>query len=209
MSDPDRQRTLRRRHKHERQAVIFGVLLAALAAAGLGSAAIYSGTIDAPFARGFTEPEGPPTQAGPKFPCPAADALPVAYSSIAVSVFNSTDRAGLAATAGAELTARGFVVEETGNSNRTVTGTALIIFGTPGIAAAYTLAAHVDSPLLMLDGRSDATVDLIVGEQYEALLDAATVVLDPALPLAARPGCLPLDEIVVTPEPTASATAEG
>src|SRR4051812_9007472 len=124
MSEPDRQRTLRRRHKHERQAVIFGVLLAVLAAAGLVSAAIMSGTIDAPFARGFTEPKQTPTGTGPRSPCPAPDALPVAYANVMVTVLNSTDRTGLAASVGAELTARGFVVRATDNSPLAVPGTA-------------------------------------------------------------------------------------
>jgi hypothetical protein len=47
-TDPDRARTLRRRHMHERQAVIFGVLLAGLALAGLGAAAVYTGTLAVP-----------------------------------------------------------------------------------------------------------------------------------------------------------------
>jgi hypothetical protein len=209
MSEPDRQRTLRRRHKHERQAVIFGVLLAVLAAAGLLSAAIMSGTIDAPFARGFTQPKHTPTKAGAQFPCPAPDLLPVAYAKVTVNVLNSTDRAGLAATVGAELTARGFVVRATDNSPLAVPGTARIIFGTQGIAAGYTLAAQVDSPQLVWDPRADATVDLVVGDAYQSLLEPTAVVLDPAAPLTARPGCVPLAKIVKTAAPTATGTAAG
>ena len=49
MTDPDRARALRRRHVHERQAVIFGILLAILAVAGVSAAAIYTGNLNVPF----------------------------------------------------------------------------------------------------------------------------------------------------------------
>ena len=49
MSDADRARALRRRHMRERQAVVFGVLLAALAVIGLGAAAVYTGSLSLPF----------------------------------------------------------------------------------------------------------------------------------------------------------------
>jgi hypothetical protein len=209
MTEPDHQRTLRRRHKHERQAVIFGVLLAVLAAAGLLSAAIMSGTIDAPFARGFTEPKHKPTETRPKFPCPAPDAVALTYKSVAVNVLNSTDRSGLAATVGAELTARGFVVKATDNSPLAVPGTARIVFGAQGIAAGYTLAAQVDSPQLVMDGRADATVDLIVGDTYDSLLDPTAVTLEPTVPLVPRPGCVPLSQIVATAAPTSTGTPAG
>jgi len=49
---------------HERQAVIFGVLLAALALAGLGAAAMFTGSLNLPvFAREFAaEPTATTTQ---------------------------------------------------------------------------------------------------------------------------------------------------
>ena len=46
MTDPDRARALRRRHIHERQAVIFGVLLAILAVAGLVNLPVIKFSVD-------------------------------------------------------------------------------------------------------------------------------------------------------------------
>ena len=114
MSEQDRARQLRRRHMHERQAVIFGVLLAALALAGLGAAAMFTGSLNLPvFARGFeAEPTATATQL--PYPCPPAAALPVAANQVTVRVFNATTRVGLAGATGASLQERGFVRTEFG-----------------------------------------------------------------------------------------------
>ena len=48
--DPARQRILRHRHKRERQALIFGGLIAGLAVAAFIASAIFTGTITPPFA---------------------------------------------------------------------------------------------------------------------------------------------------------------
>ena len=127
---PQQQRVLHRRHKHERQAVVFGALIAALALAGLGATAIYTGAMDAPFlARDFTTPSPDAIPEDPKAPCPPADALPVALPSIQVRVLNSTGISGLAGTASTTLTAAGFVVLEVGNYPMKVTGGSRIQFG--------------------------------------------------------------------------------
>ncbi len=63
--DRDRERVLRRRHRRERQAVVFGLLIAALAVGALGAIAIFTGGIEAPFSRPFTTraPDDPAIQA--------------------------------------------------------------------------------------------------------------------------------------------------
>jgi hypothetical protein len=201
----DRERALRRRHKHERQAVVFGVLIAALAVGGLGAVAVFTGGIEGPFSRPFTTkaPEAAPSLVPP--PCPPDGTLPVAYAQVQVQVFNATDRAGLAADTAAALTARGFAVLGTGNSPSPVFGAARISFGAAGVPAAYTLAAHVGGgTILVLDNRQDATVDLAVGPDWVSLLDPATVVLDPNAPLVGQPGCLPLEQAQAAAAPAAS-----
>ncbi len=206
--DPDRERVLRRRHKHERQAVVFGLLIASLAVGGLGAVAVFTGGIDSPFTRPFTT-RAPETTATPTpAPCPPDGTLPVAYGQVQVTVLNATTRAGLAAQTAAALTARGFVVLGTGNSPSPVPGVARISFGAAGVGAAYTLAAHLEGARLVLDARADGTVDLAVGSEFASLLDPAVIVLDPAAPLAGQEGCLPLDEALaaIAPPPTPSAT---
>jgi hypothetical protein len=205
-SDPDRARTLRRRHMHERQAVIFGVLLAGLALAGLGAAAVYTGTLGVPFlARGFSTPA--PDAGATAVPCPPEGAAPVPYAQVTVNVFNGAGRVGLAAQTAAALTERGFVVGTTGNAPEAVTGTARLTFGAAGVAAAYTLAAQLDKPVLVLDARADATVDITVGSAYVGLVSADLIALDPAVPFASPSGCVPIAEITLAPAPATTTDA--
>ncbi|AEE47562.1 LytR C-terminal domain-containing protein [Cellulomonas fimi] len=204
MSDVDRARALRRRHMHERQAVIFGVLLAGLAVAGLGAAAVYTGNVSLPFvARGFSTP--PPEPAAPVGPCPPANALPVAYAQVSVNVLNGTSSVGLAGATAEELRLRGFTVAGTANSEAGYEGVALISFGVNGAAAAYTLAAQVDGADMLLVAREDAGVDITLGSQWPGLLPTEQVLLDPAAPLVGPEGCTPLEESAVqTPEAPAA-----
>lgn len=212
MSDLDRARALRRRHMHERQAVIFGVLLAGLAVAGLGATAVYTGNVSLPFvARGFST--APPPPVPDPDPCPPAGALPLAYNQVTVTVLNSTSRVGLAGGAAAELTQRGFVVAGSGNTQPAFDGVARISFGVAGAAAAYTLAAQLEGEDLHLVAREDPSVDMTLGTQFAELTPADQVVLDPSVPLVAPEGCVPLDQAAVetpTPEtPAADGSGEG
>ena len=202
--DPDRERVLRRRHKRERQAVVFGLLIAALAVTALGSIAAFTGGMDSPFSRPFTTRAPDAGEAPDPAPCPPDGTLPVAYGNIQVTVLNATQRAGLAGQTAQALTARGFVVLGTGNSPSPVPGVARISFGTGGIGAAYTLAAHLEGARLVLDARADATVDLAVGNEFAALLDPTVVVLDPAAPLVGQEGCVPLAELLADTAPAAT-----
>ena len=190
---------------HERQAVIFGVLLAALALAGLGAAAIFTGSLNLPvFARDFAT-EAATTGPQDPYPCPPAGSLPVPAAQITVKVFNATSRVGLAGATAAALQDRGFVIGATENFAVTYDGKARIIFGTAGVAQAYTLAAHLDGPVLILDPRTDPTVDLVLGAEFPELKAMDTVTLDPAAPLVAPAGCTPFDQVVA---PAAPATTE-
>lgn len=213
---PERARALRRRHRHERQAVVFGSMVAVLAVAGLGSAAVYTGVVSVPFLdRDFSTPEPEAVADVPAAPCPPDGTLPLAYASVQVTVLNGSGRTGLAGETATALTGRGFAVLTTGNSPDRLELPARITFGEAGLAAAYTLAAQLDQPLLQLDQRTDGTVDLVVGAPFAGLLDPATVVLDPAVPLTGVAGCVPLEEAraeaLPAPTPTATPTtpAEG
>lgn len=194
---PERARQLRRRHRRERQAVVFGALVAAMAVAGLGAAAVYTGVVDAPFAREFTTLTTPAPTAAPP-PCPPEGTLPVTYAETQVRVLNGSATAGLAGEVGNELTGRGFQVAETDNFPAGYAGTSLIRFGEPGLRAAYTLASQVDAPVLELDRRADATVDLVLGTAFTALTDPTLVTLVPDEPLAGPPGCVPLEQALQT-----------
>ena len=204
MSTPDqakRERAARRRHKQERQAVIFGVLIAFLAVSGLAAAAIYTGAIDPPFERGFTAKESSDDKVTPQ-PCLPADTLPVPYADITVRVMNATNRAGLANAAADALIQRGFVVESTGNASGAHSGVQ-IAFGATGLASAYTLAAHVPDARFLYDDREDASLDLYLGASYGALAEIDAVSLDPTVAMASVEGCTVIESL--TPEPRATA----
>lgn len=220
MTDPHaaHARALRRRHQHERQAMVYGSLVAGLAVVALGAAAVYSGSISAPFLdRPFvTVSPSEPASSLPDPPCPPDGTLPVAYNAISVVVLNGSDRAGLAGQTAEALTARGFVVASTGNYTGTTTAGAQLVFGEAGLASAYSLAAQLESPVLVLDTRADATVDLVLGEAFSGLVDPTTIVLDPAAPLVGVEGCVPLEQAredaipgpTPTPTPTDPAATE-
>ncbi len=206
MSEAERARKLRRRHMHERQAVVFGVLLAFLALAFVTAAAVYTGNLDVPWvARAFTSKPSPSVTRNPQ-PCPPAGALPVAAGEITVNVYNGAGTTGLAKTTADALTGLGFVIGTTGNAipSTSYTGTARISFGINGIAQAYTLAAYVDDAEFQLDARPDATVDITLGEKFLAIKAADKVTLDPATPLVAPAGCVPYDQV---PVPSSSGSA--
>lgn len=194
---PERARQLRRRHRRERQAVVFGAMVAAMAVAGLGAAAVYTGVVDAPFAREFTTLSTPaPTLAAP--PCPPEGSLPATYAETQVRVLNGAGTAGLAGQVSNELVARGFVVAGTGNFPGGYSGTSLIRFGEAGLRAAYTLASQVEAPVLVLDLRTDPTVDLVLGSAFTTLVDPTVVTLAPDQPLTGPPDCVPLDQALQT-----------
>jgi hypothetical protein len=216
-TSPDRQQALRRRHKHERQAVIFGSLVAALAIAGLGGAAVYTEVLSVPFLdRGFSSPPAEEVAEVAAAPCPPEGTLPVAYNAVQVNVLNGSSRTGLAGSTATALAARGFLVLTTDDYPVDITPAAQINFGQAGIAAAYSLASNIEQAVMVLDLREDATVDLVLGRDFTQLVDPASIVLDPAAPIPAPEGCVPLEEAltvaapapVVTPAPGTEDTGE-
>ena len=139
--------------------------------------------------------------------------FPVDPATTQIRVLNGTSRPGLAGATDTELKARGFVTIEVGNFRPTgVQGTARIRFGELGVAAAYTVAAHVADPVFVLDRRTDATVDIIIGEEWNALVAVEEVQLAPTEPLANPTGCIPLDQALAkaqpAPSPSPSPSAE-
>ncbi len=102
----------------------------------------------------------------------AAEAPPsLDPGTVAVRVFNATDRAGLAQEVAAQLQQRGFVVEEIDNdrSGREVTGTGEVRHGPRGSDAARYVALYLPGAGSYEDTRADARVDLVVGPDFAAL----------------------------------------
>ena len=59
-------------------------------------------------------------------------------------------------------------------------------------------------PVLVLDTREGASVDLILSDTYPGLVDAASIALDPGTPLVGIAGCVELVDArsVALPGPT-------
>ncbi|MFJ1795114.1 LytR C-terminal domain-containing protein [Kitasatospora griseola] len=117
-------------------------------------------------------PEGSPS-AGPGA-VPGNTAVPQP-ATVTVNVYNATGKSGLAARTADELKKRGFQVGQVGNApsalDRKVPGTAQVLSGPGGLGAATLLVSQVASATSTEDARTDATVDLVIGDAFTALAD--------------------------------------
>jgi len=204
-TDPSVQkaRKLRLRHRRERQAVVFGVLIAAMAVMGLVAVAVYSGTIAPPISVSFASDKGTPDAATTP-PClpTKGKTTPVPYKKIKINVYNASQHRGIAAAASNTLQERGFTILSTGNSKAPVNGVR-ISFGKKGVTRAYTLSAHFTDPVLYYDARKDATIDVTLGQNYDGLVKNDDVTLDADTPMENLPGCSPVDQLVPAAAPVA------
>jgi hypothetical protein len=109
---------------------------------------------------------------------------------ITVNVYNATDRDGLAGKTAAEVRERGFDVATITNDplQRTVPGPAEVRYGKAGAAKAKVVLRLVKGAKPVRDARTDASVDLVVGEKFTALVKPAKPAPAPAGE-AATPAC--------------------
>ena len=92
-------------------------------------------------------------------------------SKISVNVYNASTREGAAAKTADQLRARGFVVLRAVNepTGRKYGGKALLRYGQAGQRGAYTLSRHVVGVERDPGARSDASVDLLIGQSVRGL----------------------------------------
>ncbi|UGQ08997.1 LytR C-terminal domain-containing protein [Yinghuangia sp. ASG 101] len=148
-----------------------------------------------------TAPSCTPTPSGAAAPGTQAVAqntlppdLPPA-NTITINVYNSTDRTGLAKSVADELKARGFLVGTVANDPLrgrdapSMPGPGELRTGVPGKTPSLVVGAHATGFTTREDARTDATVDLVLGEAFQALAapEAATAALAPATPGPANP----------------------
>jgi hypothetical protein len=117
--------------------------------------------------------------------CASASAAPPSLdpTTVALRVFNATDRGGLAQEVAAALQERGFVVEEIANdpTEREVTGVGELRHGPRGNEAAAFVRLFLPQAGDFLDTRATATVDVVIGPDFAGLappedVDAALAV---------------------------------
>lgn len=156
--DADETARVRRRVLHG--AVL--VLLVGLIAAGIIVAlAVINGRLKIPSA----EPAPTPVSS-----CPASTFDYTPTDKVNVNVFNSTSRPGLARSVADELLARKFVVGNVSNTSPGYRGVAAVVSGAAGQAAAFTVQRNLQGSDYFQDGRNDTSVDLILSQDYTALV---------------------------------------
>ncbi|GAA1167887.1 LytR C-terminal domain-containing protein [Nesterenkonia sandarakina] len=102
--------------------------------------------------------------------CPSSTQQPVVPERVRISVFNTTNAAGLAHEVADELRDRSFRVAEVDNDYFADTGFAGIIrVGDRGLRQAYTLQQHIPGTMVDVDERDDYSVDLILGSEFSVL----------------------------------------
>jgi hypothetical protein len=201
------RRDVVRRHRRERQFLVFGLLVGLLAAVGAIGLAVFQGRIDPPFDRAIVTPP-PDFSTDITVPCPpvgAEESLPMPAGEVSLRVRNATDKTGLARDTLEVLTGRGFVAASrpTNWDNKTYAEAVRIQFGVDGLRQAYTIAAHFPEVELVLDNREGAVVDIILGERFEVSQMRPTYApeLDPTTELTGPVLCLPVDRTPQRPAP--------
>jgi hypothetical protein len=90
----------------------------------------------------------------------------------------------LAAETAAEVRKRGFKVSTVANDplQKTIPGAAEVRYGRAAKASSKTVLALVKGAKAVQDGRTDASVDLVLGEKFTSLARAAKPTTPPATP---------------------------
>ncbi len=206
------RRDVVRRHRRERQFLVFGLLVGVLVALSAIALALYQGRIDSPIEAAFSTPV-PEFSTDITVPCPPSgvdadgedQSLPMLPEQVVVRVRNgTTDKTGLARDTLEVLTGRGYVgVGATNWDNRTYKESIRIQFGVDGLRQAYTVARNFPTVEYVLDTRKGAVVDIILGANFEVrnMRPAYAPELDASAPLAAALRCIPIDSVPKQPAP--------
>ncbi len=179
------QRLRRTRRIRATQLTIFSILAVALI--GIGVYAV--GELREPVAEpGVIAPKsfGPDPIA---LTCPEPGAVPLPPAEVTVTVLNGTTRGGLAGEVSEDLAARGFTLEEAGNT-RKASGPATIVHGPEGYLAAQSLRVQVQGSQLRLDDAREGTaVDLLIGDGFTGLEDESVAATALEQPVEMPEGC--------------------
>ena len=127
-------------------------------------------TYAAAYFQGWVGTRAPKTVASPSCQ-PATPVEALTPRAVSVNVYNSTDRARLAASVAKALRTQGFKVVDVANDplGRPISGVGEIRHGADGAAGSSLVAARLRGAKVVLDNRTDATVDLVLGKTFKAL----------------------------------------
>jgi LytR cell envelope-related transcriptional attenuator len=101
--------------------------------------------------------------------CPAATYDYTANDKVNLNVYNATNRPGLARSVADDFLARKFVVGDVGNTQSGYRGTAAVVSGAAGQAAAFSVQRNLPESDYFQDGRTDGSVDVILTTGYKQL----------------------------------------
>ncbi|WP_051427268.1 LytR C-terminal domain-containing protein [Arthrobacter sp. H20] len=174
--DVERPHIYMRRLRH---GIVLVVLVALLVAAVFVAVGINRGDIRI----AALEPDPEPT-----YTCPAGPFEVQSPSAVTINLYNSTTVSGLAGTVGESLRERAFVVGEIGNRTVNRVGmTAIVVAGPNGYSNAFTVQRQIPGTTFVEDERTDATVDVVVGSGYGALIAEEELDATPAGLVCADP----------------------
>ncbi|HEY1154967.1 MAG TPA: LytR C-terminal domain-containing protein [Arthrobacter sp.] len=156
--DADETARVRRRVLH---GVVLVLLIGLIAAGIIVAMAIINGRLKIPAA----EPAPTPVSS-----CPASQFDYTPNEKVNLNVLNSTSRSGLARSVADEFLARKFVVGNVSNINAGYRGVAAVVSGAAGQAAAFTVQRNLQGSDYFQDGRTDASVDVILAQDYKGLV---------------------------------------
>jgi hypothetical protein len=103
--------------------------------------------------------------------CNGATRQALKPSDVTVNVYNSTAQPGLAAGVASRLQKQGFRIATIDNDplGKTLLGVGEIRHGQSGLEGANLAAKRLPGARLVLDARMDASVDLVMGQQFRRL----------------------------------------
>ncbi|MDQ4098595.1 MAG: LytR C-terminal domain-containing protein [Actinomycetota bacterium] len=126
------------------------------------------------YAYSYFRASGEKTPAAPPVSCTPAASAPRPQA-ITVNVYNATNRNGLAARTATEVRKRGFKVSTVANDplKKTVAVAAEVRYGKASAASGKVVLALVRGAKAVQDGRTDGSVDLVLGDKFTALAPPA------------------------------------
>ncbi|MDR1800017.1 MAG: LytR C-terminal domain-containing protein [Bifidobacteriaceae bacterium] len=208
----------RRRRLYARQTLIYAILIAVLAVVGVAAAGMYFGRLDRWFNKPYNSPSAAVVQIDAQ-PCPVG--RPLSYpdpASIKINVLNGNGQSGLAAGVASTFRTAGFPEPSAANA-KIYDGVVKVVAGVTGINNAYTVLEYLPKDaVLAIDWRTDTSVDVILGTDFEKMPAAVDVGYDPESAITPIDGCRPALElreavprtsVTATPTPTPPAATEG
>ncbi|MFC0582227.1 LytR C-terminal domain-containing protein [Micrococcoides hystricis] len=108
--------------------------------------------------------------------CPTDARTVLDPKDVTVHVYNGTNHSGLAGKTADQLKERGFSIGTVGNAKLASQSThVLIVTGAEGFDAAFTAQKHFNNADVITDGRTDASVDVVLGYEFKAPRSAKKV----------------------------------